>query len=47
MILPQGVHDLVCTGTSIVDVTEDMQLVDGQTLDHITDSADEVVGPSR
>ena len=32
------------TWTSVVDVTENMQLVDGQPLDYITDGADEIIG---
>ena len=46
MVLPERVHNLVGTGASIVDVAEDMQLVDGQPLDHVADRADEVVCPS-
>ena len=43
VILSEGVHDFMGTWTTIVDITKNMQLVDGQTLNHITDSADEVV----
>ena len=32
------------TRTTVVDVTEDMELVDCQPLDNITDSDDKVVG---
>jgi len=44
VILAQGVHDDVGTRTAIVDVAKDMQLVDGQTLDDVTDGADEIIG---
>ena len=34
------------TLSTVIDVAKDMQLVDSQTLDDITDSNDEVVGTS-
>ena len=43
VILSEGVHDLMGAGSSVIDVAEDMQLVDGQTLNHITDGTDEIV----
>ena len=47
MVLAQGVHDLVRTWASVVDVAEDMQLVDSEALDDVTDGHDEVVGATR
>ena len=44
MVLAQGVHDLMGTWASVVDVAQDVQLVDGQTLDDVADGHDEVVG---
>ena len=35
------------TRASVEDITQDMQLVDGQTLYDITDSNDEIVGSPR
>ena len=46
MILLQGVENDVCALSSVVDVAEDMQLVDGQSLDDVTDGYDEVVSAS-
>ena len=43
MVLSQGVHNLVGSRTAVVDVAENMQLVDGQTLYDVTDSRDEIV----
>ena len=43
VVLAQGVHDDVGTRTTIVDVAKNMQLVDGQALDHITDGADKII----
>ena len=43
MILPQGVHNLMGAWTSVVDVAKNVQLVDGQTLDDITDGTDEII----
>ena len=34
----------MCTRTSVEDVSEDVQLVDGQSLDDVTDGDDEIVG---
>ena len=34
----------MCPRSSVVDVTKDMELVDGQALDDITDGTDKVVG---
>ena len=34
----------MCTRPTIVDITEDMELVDGQSLDDITNGDNEVVG---
>ena len=46
MVLAQGVHDDVGSRSSVIDVAQDMQLVDGQTLDDVADGHDEVVGAS-
>ena len=46
VILSQRVHDLMRSGTSVVDVSKDMQLVDGESLYHITDSTDEIISPA-
>ena len=47
VILTQGVEDDMGTRATIEDITQDMQLVDGQTLDDITDGNDEIVGSPR
>ncbi len=47
VILAQGVHDLMGARAAVVDVAEDMELVDGQALDHVADGHDEVVCPAR
>ena len=44
VILAQCVHDDMGSWTTIVDVAQDMQLVDGQTLDDVTDGHDEIIG---
>ena len=41
------VHDELGTRTSVKDVPDDMQAVDGQTLDRLADRDDEVVGLPR
>ncbi len=41
------VEDEVRSRTTVVDVAEDMQLVDGQAVDHVADGDDEVVGAPR
>ena len=41
------VHDELGTRTSVKDVSDDMQAVDGQTLDRLADRDDEVVGLPR
>ena len=46
MILAQRVENDMCPLSAVVDVAKDMQLVDGQTLDDITNSNDKVVGTS-
>ena len=38
------VEDDMCAWTTVVDVAEDMEGVDGETLDHIGDGNDEIVG---
>ena len=42
--MAQGVHDDMRTGAAVVDVAKNVQLVDGQTLDDVTDGADEIIG---
>ena len=44
VVLAQGVHDDVGTRTTIVDVAQNMQLVDCEALDNVTDGADKIVG---
>ena len=44
VILTEGVHNLMRASSAVVDIAEDMQLVDGQTLNDVTDGADKVVG---
>ena len=44
VILSQRVHDLMGTRSSVVDIAQDMQLVDGQALDNVADGDDEVIG---
>ena len=46
VVLPQGVHDDMCAGSSVVDVAKDVQLVDGQALYDVAEGHDEVVGTS-
>ena len=46
VIVLEHVHDLVRTGTTVIDVTENMKLVDGEALDDICNSDDEGIGPS-
>ena len=41
------VHDELGTRTSVEDVPDDMQAVNGQTLDRLADCDDEVVGLPR
>ena len=43
VILSKAVEDDVCTGTTIEDVTKNMQLVDNKTLNDIGDSYNKVV----
>ena len=44
VVLAQGVHDDMRTRAAVVDVAKNMQLVDGQALDDVTDGADEIIG---
>ncbi len=41
--MTQGVHNNMCTRSTVIDVTKNMQLVNSQTLNHITDGNDKVV----
>ena len=41
VIVLEHVHDLVRTGTTVIDVTENMKLVDGEALDDICNSDDD------
>ncbi len=43
MVLTHGVKDDMCTGTAVEDVAEDVQLVNGQSLDDVADGDDEIV----
>ena len=43
MVLLHCVEYDVCTGTAIIDVAQNVQLVDGQTLDNVTQSNNEIV----
>ena len=47
VIVGEQVHDEVGAGTAVEDVAEDMQLVDDETLDHVGQGDDEVVGAPR
>ena len=40
----ERVHDDVCPGSAVEDVSEDVQLVDGEALNDVAESDDEVVG---
>lgn len=44
VVAVEEIHDAVGTRTTVVDVAEDMELVDSETLDDIGDRHDEVVG---
>ena len=47
MVVLHLVEDDVRPRSTVVDVAEDMEGVDGKTLYHIGDGDDEVVGPAR
>ena len=47
VILSQGVHNLVGSRASVVDIAQNVELVDGQSLYDVADGTDEIVGASR
>ena len=44
MIAAHLVEDDMCSWTTVVDVAQDMELVDGESLDDVSDGYNEVVG---
>ena len=44
MVLAQGVENDMCTRSAIVDISKNVQLVDGQPLDDVANGDNEVVG---
>ena len=44
IIVAQGINDDVCTRSTVVYVSEDVQLVDCESLNDVRDGYDEIVG---
>ena len=47
MVTGQDVEDGVGTGTSVINVTKDVELVDDEALDDVADGDDKLVGAAN
>ena len=47
MIVLKQVQDFMRSWTAVIDVSENMQLVDGESLDDVCDGNDKGISPSR
>ncbi len=47
LIHAKSVHDKVSSWAAVEDIAKDVQLVDAQTLDHIAERNDKIVGLPR
>ena len=47
VVITQCIHNDMCTGTTVVNITYDMKRINSQTLNQITHSDNEIVGTLR